>query len=344
MHLKEFKQQFDIHFFSFVDKKILEYTTLLLDDQTKSLFDHVKKYLSGGKRLRPYGAYLAMIEQDHILQKKDWMLLVSLELIHVLALVHDDIIDRSVDRRGVQSLHTYIYSLRTVTRGDAVHFANAQAMLVGDIIFAAAFQAILESEAPYNVQKKIHQMLDEVILGQMLDVRLSYTDFVSLDIIMQKSRYKTALYTFSRPFEIGSLLVDAPLVLQNEFVAIGESLGMLYQLQDDILDVFDTKGELKKTLMNDIQEGQQTFVTHYFLEHASFLQKEEFLKYFGKSISKEDTVRLMDLFEEVGLRDIVMQELHVSFQNVTALINQSSIQQGVKQILLDLVGVLGQRT
>lgn len=343
MNLQEFRNEFDKHLLVFVNKKIQDYTTLLGNKETQAVFAHVGKYIEGGKRIRPYSAYLALCESGKTPIVRDWAVFVALELIHVLALIHDDIIDKAQERRGIASLHTYISKLYPLTRGDSVHFGNSQAILVGDIIFAAAFQSLFESHAPVDVQRKVHQMLDEVILGQMLDVELAHTEPVSRDVIVEKSRYKTALYTFARPLEIGALLSGSSEKAQETLCVVGESLGLLYQLQDDFLDIFDTKNELKKELMNDIQEGQQTFVTECFFRVASQENREKFLQYFGKNLSNDDALIVRDLLKSVGVYDILVAELSDTFDSVRKRINSSELSGDTQSRLHDLLELLERR-
>jgi geranylgeranyl diphosphate synthase type I len=343
MTLHDFKEKFDVHLINFINKKRESYYSLVLDLETRLVFDHMVKYIEGGKRIRPYCAYLAFSDSGKGFTNKHWLVLVAIELIHVLALIHDDIIDRAPDRRGILSMHKFIEKSYPVIRGDLQHFGYSQAILFGDIIFAASFQALSESSVSTAVHTKIHQLLDEVIIGQMMDVRLAYTDFVSQDVIIAKSKYKTALYTFARPFELGCILSGSHDDVQRSFYSVGKSLGILYQLQDDFLDVFDTKNALQKKLMNDIQEGQQTFVTSCFLEIAKKEERGIFLKYFGKKISEKEIPDIQNLLFSAGVDRILLDKILKDFANIKEEIDCSPFQEETKKMLYQVVETLKNR-
>lgn len=344
MNIHEFKKEFDIHFFAFAKKKIQEYKKIAKDKETRSFFSHLEKYIKGGKRLRPYAAYLGFSESKKVLSQKEWLVFISLELIHVLALIHDDVIDRATDRRGLDTINAFIQKNSNIIRGDKVHFANSQAILVGDLIFAAAFQALRESGASDQVQYKIQQLLDEVILGQMIDVKLAHVNFTTRTQIMTKSKYKTALYTFARPFEVGAILGGVSVKKQQDLYTIGESFGLTYQIQDDYLDIFGSRDTLKKELMNDIKEGQQTFVTESFFRKANPKQQKEFMQYFGNNFSKQDAHKILKLLKELQIDTDVYSKLTQSFTSTKSNIVSSSLSKKTKVQLKELVELLKARS
>lgn len=343
MNIQEFKQEFDKHLFSFVDVKIAEYKKISKNKEIKSIFSHLKVYIKGGKRLRPYGAYLGFLESGKELTNKEWSVFVALELIHVLALIHDDIMDKAQDRRGVETIHTNIAQNLDIAHGDVVHFSNSQAILVGDLVFAAAFQVLRRSDVSLDIQEKIHQLLDEVIIGQMIDVRLAHVAHVSKSEILTKSKYKTALYTFARPFEVGALLGGVSSHKIEEFAKIGELLGLTYQIQDDYLDVFGSQDSLQKELLNDIREGQQTLVTYYFSELADAVQKKEFEKYFAQSFPKSAVEKIISLLDSVGVKDRVSKELGSYFKKTKQAVQESSLSEKTKECIEDLIAQLQKR-
>lgn len=343
MNIQEFKQEFDKHLFLFVDKKLAEYKKISKNKEIKSIFSHVKTYIQGGKRLRPYGAYLGFVESGKKLTSKEWSVFVALELIHVLALIHDDIMDKAHDRRGIETIHTHIARTVDIVRGDKVHFSNSQAILVGDIIFASAFQILRQSGASMEIQEKIHQLLDEVIIGQMIDVRLAHVGIATRDEIMTKSKYKTALYTFARPFELGAMLGGLSSKKLKEFVQIGEILGLTYQTQDDYLDIFGSKDILQKELLNDIREGQQTLVTHHFFQSATLEQKQIFEKYFGTSFSSQAKKQIVILLQESGAQEKSLRDLQNYFKKTRKELYESSLSKKTKENIEHLIVLLEKR-
>jgi geranylgeranyl diphosphate synthase type I len=344
MTIQEFSKKFDTHLFSFLEEKLKHYKKLLQDKDLETFISHIEDYTRGGKRLRPYGAYIGLMEAGKRTNPSDWMVMVSLELIHVLALVHDDIIDKADDRRGVVSLHTYAAQQASLVRGDRVHYGNSQAILVGDLVFSAAFEALSRAKASSFVQKTVHELLDEVILGQMIDVKLAYSETASKNLILRKSKYKTALYTFARPFEIGARLAKLSPKKQTELFQIGELLGVTYQIQDDLLDVFGNEKILQKQIMNDIREGQQTLLTDYFWNHANENQKQLFSQYFGNRFSSKEIPAIQNILREVGVEQYLRKELAKYFSKTKKAIDFSSLSKETQARLMVLVESLEKRS
>lgn len=343
MTLQNFSKEFDRYFIPFVRKALKKYKTIIQDEELFQAIQHLEIYVQGGKRLRPYGVYLGLSERKKTPRKEDWLVMISVELIHVLALIHDDIIDKALTRRDVASVNGNIEKEHTIVRGSLTHYATSQAILIGDLMFSLAFQALAESGARLPVQQKIHQLLDEVILGQMIDVKLGAVKEVSKDMIIRKSKYKTALYTFARPFEIGACLAKVPPQKQKDLASIGEHLGICYQIQDDFLDVFGNETILKKDIMNDVREGQQTLITHYFFTRANDEQKKLFLKHFGTPFSEKYNAIIRSLFMETGVDTIVHKEMVEWFEKTKRKVRSSSLSTQTQVHILDLIETLRKR-
>lgn len=344
MNLQEFKQEFDKHLFLFVDRKIAEYQQIALDEELQSVFNHLRVYMQGGKRLRPYGVYVGFLAADREFSHSEWLVCVALELVHVLALIHDDVIDKAHDRRGVATLHEFMYlNTPSFNRGDKTHMANSQAVLVGDIVFAAAFQALRESQTSQEIQSKVHQLLDEVIIGQMIDVQMMFQNHVSKEKIIRKSKYKTALYTFARPFEVGALLAGVSETVQRDLGLLGEMLGTVYQIQDDYLDMFGSHDILQKEILNDIREGQHTLVTHYFFEQASEDDAKRLRQYMGTDISPEDAKDIIAMFDSYGVREKVSADIYTYFSDIKKTLQKSSVSAETSTAIMNIVYLLEQR-
>jgi geranylgeranyl pyrophosphate synthase len=343
MNLQEFSKEFDKYLFRFIKQKIKKYKKLAKDKDIENFICHIEKYLKNGKRLRPYGVYLTFSESKKALKERDWMVMLCVELIHALALIHDDIIDRAVSRRGVASINGFIQNQASFARGDKNHYANSQAILIGDLLYAAAFEILFEAKTQQKVHNSIVELLDEVIVGQMIDVKLAYTERASKHLILRKTKYKTAFYTFARPFEIGSILGGLSTQKQKEFFNIGEKMGILYQLQDDYLDVFGDEKILKKEGMNDIREGQQTLLTDYFFSHANEEQKILFNNFLGKNFLPKHSVTIRNLLQEVGTGEYILKEIKVSTKKIETLISKSTANAKTKASLLSLIAMLGAR-
>ncbi len=291
MDIVAFKRRFDPILGVFLDKKMKEMAALTRDSYILEIAEHGRTLvMEGGKRIRPYLAYIAYgcakrkaqsVESD----KEILEILVGLELFHAFALVHDDIMDRGKDRHGVPTANR--------------KFGDAQAILLGDLLFNWASEII----APTRGQPVFVKMVDEVILGQMLDVDAIRRDKVSDGFIQDKMRLKTASYSFIRPMQLGVALggiknQESRIKMMGFCERFGLPLGLAFQIQDDLLDLTASSKKLGKSAMNDVREGQKTVFTQFASRkpaNRTFLNKMK-----GKALNATDQKRIKEMFEDSG--------------------------------------------
>lgn len=307
MDIQHFKQTFDVAADAWVEKKLAEYPHLVIDDQVLSYISHSGALIhGGGKRIRPYLCTLMYEacggkEQQKIIQAG-----LAIELFHTFALIHDDIIDHGDMRRDVQTTHIAVRDIlmRNHRAGDIDHVANGQAMLVGDLVYLwvfEVFQSLTFSEAEKTrAFSYLTCMINEVIVGEMIDVDITTRDSVSDELIYQKTLLKTATYTFVRPMQIGAILAGAGEDIVRFCERFGSALGMAFQIQDDLFDITKSPEELHKRVLSDIEERQHTYFTQYILTEGTEKEKEKLLSYFGKPISPKHQGDVVALFESSG--------------------------------------------
>lgn len=264
-NLELFKKEFDPYLRNFLDQKIRG-----IKNYTKSLFiynylNYTKTiFLKGGKRIRPYVAYLMYESLEGRDKKNALKLLISLELFHAFCLVHDDIIDKGTLRHNMQTLHIYIADKIKKRQKDYSHIGNSQAMLVGDLLFAWS-QEIINSNTDFNqkimknIKHNFYEMVTEVVLGQMLDVDITTHSKLSLKTTDEKNRLKTASYTFIRPLKIGACLAGKLTKEVKQFCEeFGLALGIAFQTQDDIFDEADSAIQSgKRIIERNIKTAKQ---------------------------------------------------------------------------------------
>jgi len=202
MNITDFKVTFDGILDNYVGEKINEAKKLLNNPKLNKYVEYIETFIfSGGKRIRPYGlriAYKGFGGQD---EKAILNFGIMFELFHTMALIHDDIIDQSEKRHNIPTIHQYIDSI--LEKSDE-HVAQGQAILIGDLIISRVYELRYKHhEFPEDLlleaRKNVHEMIEEVILGQMIDVDMMSGKPASADMIEKKNMYKTAGYTFIRP-------------------------------------------------------------------------------------------------------------------------------------------------
>ena len=196
---------------------------------------------AGGKRLRPLltlaTARLCGYEGDrHI------ALAACVEFIHTATLLHDDVVDESVLRRGLASANAV--------------FGNQASVLVGDFLFARAFQLMVE-DGSLSVLAILSRAAATIAEGEVLQLVTQNDLSTSEGRYLEVVRGKTAAL-FAAACEVGGVVADRP---QNEVATLAEfgmNLGVAFQLVDDALDYAADQAQLGKTVGDDFREGKIT--------------------------------------------------------------------------------------
>jgi geranylgeranyl diphosphate synthase type II len=212
---------------------IEKYKTLLEDklDELKipstpaDLYDPIRYILSlGGKRMRPVLLLMATEMFDGDIDEAINQAL-AVEVFHNFTLVHDDIMDKAPVRRGYPTVHT--------------KWNENVGILSGDVMFVLAYKLISTNRTP-----KLHKILDvfnttaiEVCEGQQLDMDYETQENVSIEDYIEMIRLKTAVL-LGGTLKIGAVIAETSEENAHNIYEFGHKLGIAFQLQDDLLDVF----------------------------------------------------------------------------------------------------------
>ncbi len=300
LDLTTFKQVFDPLMEKAISSRIQKAPEFSNDLYIGYLLAYVKDIaLAGGKRVRPYVSYLmyktAGGEDEGVLE-----ILVAIELFHVFALIHDDIIDKAAVRHGIPTLHEYARSLEGTNNTAS---AQSQAILVGDLVFNWSKEILTETLST-SVAKKCMSVFDAmvyaVVIGQMLDVKIAGQEKTTLEEIEKKTLLKTAQYTFIYPLRFGAALAGMSGQHDEWSTVFGSALGMAFQLQDDLLDIVGSESVTGKKSLKDVSEGQHTIFTNYVMTHGSAEDIQALLRCFGKECGEQNTGLVKEIFERTG--------------------------------------------
>lgn len=343
MDRKAFIAWFNPKLQTIVEEKIAQLQELLEDEFLISLAAHTHALTEGGKRVRPYIAYLAAKEADEHDAAPLLKVFAAIELFHVFGLIHDDIIDRGLLRRGVPTVHAEAEArMHAAARiGDVPHMAEAQAILLGDLVHGWVMELFDDLQAEHGeaglaAQRELQQMTREVVAGQMIDVDLMTKAQASTELIERKMELKTASYTFTRPMRIGYAITGGT---ENDFAfanAFGKELGLGFQIQDDYLDLFGDQAKTGKANFSDLEEGQHTYFTQYLFEHGSEEQIAMLTSIFRQpiSISHEEVITL---FEESGAKEAGLVRMREHFDRARVLLRESGRSEGGFADLLTMI-------
>ena len=226
--------------------------------------------LAGGKRLRPAFCHWAFVAGGG--DPSDGRVVdagAALELLHTFALIHDDVMDGSVTRRGLDAVHVDFESRHTLGewRGEGRRFGEGVAILVGDLAFVYA--DLLLADAPRAAVEVFTELRLEVNIGQYLDLVGTVRGVTTPAAAQRIAVYKSGKYTVERPLHLGAALADRFDELAGPLSAYGLPLGEAFQLRDDLLGAFGDEGLLGKPVGDDLREGKPTALVAIAVERAT---------------------------------------------------------------------------
>lgn len=224
---------------------------------------------AGGKRLRPAFVWWGHRAAGAAADDGVLVAAAAVELLHTFALLHDDVMDRSLHRRGRPAAHVALAGLhrRHGLAGDDQWFGISAALLAGDLGFVWADQLFDTTPLPpaaVEAGRRVFTLLrTEVIAGQYLDLRLAHDEGGDEEAARRVALLKSARYTVTRPLLLGAALAGAephPAPSTAALAAYGDALGLAFQMRDDVLGLFGDPAATGKDAIDDLREGKRTLL------------------------------------------------------------------------------------
>lgn len=266
---------------------------LSYNEEAEKLNDPVKYILSiGGKRLRPVLALMACnLYNDHI--DEAVIPATGLEVFHNFTLVHDDIMDHAAVRRNFPTVH--------------IKWNLNQAVLSGDVMAFIANECFLQTPPRYllKVFKVFNKAAIEVCVGQQLDIDFEKAAIVSHEEYIRMIELKTSVL-LAASAKIGAILGGADDKDCEVMYEFGRNLGIAFQIQDDLLDIYGDIKIFGKITGGDIISNKKTFMSVKALELASVEQAKQLHEQFSlKEFDTETKVKkVVDLYDQMNIRSI----------------------------------------
>ena len=297
---------------------------LQYDRRPESLYEPIKYVLSlGGKRIRPVLMLLAynLYKED---PERILMPAVGLETYHNYTLLHDDLMDNADMRRGHDTVHK---------KWDA-----NKAILSGDSMLVLAYQRIQQCDS-----RHLQAVLDvftetalEIGEGQEYDMTFETRNNVTEEEYIEMIRLKTSVL-LACAVKIGGILADAPDSDIDSLYKFGEQLGLAFQLQDDLLDVYGDPAVFGKAIGGDITSNKKTYMLINAVNRASKEQREELMKWITASeFDREEKVcAVTALYNQIGIRQLCEQKINYYFDECRKYLAKVGVDGERKQMLLD---------
>jgi octaprenyl-diphosphate synthase len=196
---------------------------------------------AGGKRLRPM-LTLASAQLCGYQGSRHVTLAACVEFIHTATLLHDDVVDESALRRGMESANAL--------------FGNSASVLVGDFLFSRSFELMVE-DGSLDVLRILSHASSVIAEGEVLQLMTTNDTETGETQYLEVIKSKTA-QLFAAACRIGAVVAERPRVEEEALETFGMNLGIVFQLIDDVLDYRAEQATLGKTVGDDFHEGKIT--------------------------------------------------------------------------------------
>ena len=268
-----------------------------------SLYDPIRYVLSlGGKRIRPVLMLMA-----YNLWKDDperiMMQAIGLETYHNFTLLHDDLMDNADMRRGHETVHK--------------KWNANQAILSGDTMLLQAFERIeaCEVDKVKEVFATFMQTTYEIGEGQQYDVEFETRNDVTEDEYIEMIRLKTSVL-LACALKIGAILAGASKADADNLYKFGEQIGLAFQLQDDLLDVYGDPKVFGKNIGGDITSNKKTYMLINAVNRANASQRDELMRWIDATTfdRNEKVAAVTRLYDEIGIRQLCEEKMEACYQ------------------------------
>lgn len=301
-----------------------EIAKLNWEREPKGLYTPIAYTLAaGGKRVRPQ---LAMIGSQ-IFGGKDEDVLpaaLALEVFHNFTLLHDDVMDHADVRRGRPTVH--------------VQWNENTAILSGDQMMIEAYKLLTEvpEEKLSKVLRLFNKMATEICEGQQYDVDFENLEHVTIEAYLKMIRLKTSVL-LATALQIGAYIAGATEEEQKALYAFGINMGLVFQIQDDILDVWGDPKTFGKAVGGDISCNKKTYVYLTAQQLADAKLTKELHQWYG-SVLDDNTNKIAavkGIFEQLNVRaacDVVVENYTQSALQILETLPQNAATEQLRKL------------
>ena len=290
--------------------------------QPTSLYDPIKYVLSiGGKRIRPVLLLLTYnMYRDDI--ERVMPTAVGLETYHNYTLLHDDLMDKADMRRGMPTVHR--------------KWDDNTAILSGDSMLVVAFQRVAQCPAEnlQDILSLFTMTALEIGEGQQYDMDFENRMDVTEDEYIEMIRLKTSVL-LACAVKMGAIMAGASDEDAKNLYAFGEKLGLAFQLQDDLLDVYGDPKVFGKAIGGDITSNKKTYMLINAILRANNEQREELIKWIStENFDKEEKIKAVTkLYNKIGIRQLCEKKINDYFAEALTYLEKVNVPEEKKTAL-----------
>jgi len=217
----------------------------------------------------------------------------AIELFHNFTLIHDDIMDKALLRRGMETVHA--------------KFGESTALLSGDVMLIVAYEYLNKISTTYSrrIFSLFNKTAKEVCEGQEIDMDFEKRETVGLDEYIKMIGLKTSVL-LAASLEMGAILGGASEGNCRHLYEFGKNLGIAFQIQDDYLDAFGDPQKFGKDVGGDIKQNKKTFLLLHALQSANDEQKKELLQLM-KNNPADKVEKVLQIFKDCNVDEWARQ-------------------------------------
>lgn len=297
-----------------------------------SLFEPIQYIMEdGGKRLRPVLTLMAYnMYRDDI--EKAYKSAIGIEIFHNYTLLHDDVMDDAELRRGRQTVHK--------------KWNSNVAILSGDAAAITAYKYIETVDDTYlrKVIDGFNQVAMDVCKGQQYDMEFETREDVTEEEYIQMIYLKTSVL-IAGSMRHGALIAGAPEYEYNALYDFGGYLGLVFQLQDDYLDVYGDVEEFGKKIGGDILCNKKTYLLIKALELAGEQDKALLIEWLKKEkFDPSDKIKeVTGIYDRVGVKEAIRQKIEYYLGKSREALNKINVTEERKVRFYEMIDFIGGR-
>jgi len=303
------------------------FSTLAIPTSPSSLYEPISYFLNiGGKRLRPYALLLAAYSRNQDISQA-LPAAAAIELFHNFTLIHDDVMDKSMIRRGFETIHEK-YNLNT-------------ALLSGDALLLLAYRQLLLSPVEYwpRIIPIFNDTATQVCEGQQMDMDFEHAANITEKEYLQMIGLKTSVL-IAAAMQMGAIIGGADVDESLSYYHFAYHLGVAFQIQDDILDCFGNEDLIGKKNGGDISNNKKTILTIFALRHEA--NREILFGTYNNEKEKISTVK--ELYVSCGAYDYALDLRNSLLQKGMKYLQQMKLSNEIRPLFEQLVNQLIVRT
>lgn len=337
--LHEIKEQIDKSLVRFLDKIKIDYKLHLVDP---ILYASIREFsLRDGKRIRPILlalSYKGYRKNSARMSPSIYYASTCIELLHNFMLIHDDIIDRSDLRRGKPTLHRLLEKAADIPEKERL--GQDLSLVAGDIVYALAIDAFLSiNEELQRKERALKYFIQTAVFTAMGEFADTLHGVRGLDKVTEKDVFlnytlKTARYTFDCPLVVGAILAGADNKDIKSLSKLGLLIGQAFQIQDDVIGIFDSEKNIGKSILSDLAESKKTILVCHAYRVLKGKQKQEFLRIFTKNKKTHaDLAAVRKIFIQAGSLTYSLEQINTRLTHSLQLLHKLKMAPKYKKLI-----------